>query len=307
MIIPFYPHLPNNWEDYEFLEDKMIPQRRIKKYKRWSHGYIKTRIAYNKAEKILNRYVGKPFKEALAKFMKSAKYDKGWKPIKEVFLDLLDTSPDSCRSNEYYIDSDYNIQKYQASIKPTSKIEILKVKWNIHKFPLSSELLALLKPVFGNNIYTIVETEYTVDQAREIISKISKQLYAFNSNLKGLESLLQNSLCIRYYPDVNKMISSQLFIPTEYREVKNFTKTSRKERIRAFQEQLKKRRNYEKQLELERSLEFIEYLKTYRKRIHENEKSENSITIERLGFDEETSFRGEFYHGQKRKKRKNLK
>lgn len=56
-----------------------------------------------------------------------------------------------------------------------------------------------------------------------------------------------------------------------------------------------------KEWKKEQQLKNEEYLRTYNRLQKEKEKLENSLTIERLGFDEETSFRGIEYHGQKRK------
>lgn len=68
--------------------------------------------------------------------------------------------------------------------------------------------------------------------------------------------------------------------------------------------QIKKYRNWKRNWK--RSYDGELYLRTYKLKQKEQELLDNDITIERLGFDKLTSFRGLEYHGQKRKRKSSI-
>lgn len=145
----------------------------------------------------------------------------------------------------------------------------------------------MFEECFGKRILSRVLGQMCWDEVAALTTKIEKSYkykdwyrdtYGYYSNCSGIFETIDLA-------PVKKIV---------------YTDSMKKKDIAESNDRKKKeRRDYLIQREQELS-ELLNRLESEKKRL---EKERNLIDIERLGFNNETSFRGEFYHGQKRKKK----
>lgn len=284
-----YKDLDEDYEDYfpkrlgiKF-SFKRIKRIKIRNYRYWYHGHDNNHKLRTILKALLNNNIGKPFKDVYNKFIKYEKYNKTYKSVREIIRDYFDDEVHH-RDGDFYIDEDYNIQKYEITPdKP--KLKPVLYKWNNEKFPIADELYYTLNLYLKGHTDTILYSTYDYNYISTVRDLFNERYWMF-----------PRSEYSRYL--INNI--SNWFVACEFEEVK---KQSYLER-RKFYSELRQKQNLNwKRKKKEQQLRNEEYLRTYNRLQKEKERAENSITIERLGFDEETSFRGEEYHGQKRKKR----
>lgn len=254
-------------------------------FKHWWHGHDIYHSLNSIIYSTLNKSVGKSFNKVYSDFLKEYGNIKAYNlTAREMFLKKFSQDRD-WRGNfreDFYIDKDYNIQKHISPGK-LKKLIPVKYKWNIEKYPITNEIYSVFKTFFGNSAYDILYLTHEAEIMRNIII-VFKNAYYKNTKTKCSEWLYSNIY--------------KCFIPYEYEDPK---KVSYKEKRIRIIECKRIRNKNRKEWKKEQELKNEEYLRTYNRLQKEKEKLENSITIERLGFDKKTSFRGIEYHGQKRK------
>lgn len=253
-------------------------------FKHWWHGIEVYSSLNHVINAILNKSIGKPFSKIYSDFLKRYRNIEAYnQTAREIFLEKFSQDRDWNGNfrGSFYIDENYNIQKY-INVKPKKLIPV-KYRWNIEKYPITNEIYSTFKVFFGNSAYDVLYLVHDVDIIRNTILAFEDAYYK-NTKTKCSEWLHNN---IR-----------NCFIPCDYEEPERI---SYKERKILTAEYKRTKRKNRKKWKKEQQLKNEEYLRTYNRLQKEKEKLENSLTIERLGFDEETSFRGIEYHGQKRK------
>lgn len=254
-------------------------------FKYWWHGCDEYDSLKGIVRTILNKSIGKPFGKVYSDFLKRYGNIKAYNlTAREIFLEKFNQDRDWYGNfrGGFYVDENYNIQKYKVKEKP-KRLTPVKYKWNIEKYPITDEIYNTFKIFFGNSAYDVLYLTHEAEITRNIIIAFENAYYK-NTKTKCSEWLHSNI--------------SKCFIPCEYKELERMSYKDRKIYTAEYKRIKKKNR---KKWKKEQQLKNEEYLRTYNRLQKEKEKLENSLTIERLGFDEETSFRGIEYHGQKRK------
>lgn len=267
-----------------------LPKRiGIRKNRVWlDHSVSKVRQMYHYLYRFIPSMVGKSFDNAYSTFCK--KYPDwmgGWTNPKREFKRFLGIiEPDSyySRHNKYYVDDEGIIRKKDIPKKERKKIlikEPLEIRYYLLDRYNNQSILERIKQMFGIKYY-----EQLVNYGYLLPSQYNRIPYW---NIIGYDkswSRNKNEIFRRYavYPEDS--------------ELEKGTKEYRKYLFEQKNKHRKERREFllEKKQRNETLLHDLEQ----RKKIKEAEL--NIVTRDRLGFDEE-SFKGEFYHGQKRKKR----
>lgn len=276
----------------------------------WDHG---RKIVHNikiVARKMIEKGVGKPYAEIYSKFIKrypESKYYISCDP-KDIFKENFSSRVlwNNVYEGDFYLDENYIIRKREYEpIKVCNEIGV-KFKWNIKKYPYSSELMTILKVVFGDNAISVIDREYNIEEVYKLINKIRSNtyiVYGFRSDeVNRLATIIiQDNLNI-IHNKYNKYYKDQIFLPVEFREIENPSYQDKRKSYHIRKHSDKVRKIYWK---WKNSYDSELYLRTYKLKQKLKSEEENDITIERLGFDKLTSFRGIEYHGQKRK-RKNI-
>lgn len=255
-------------------------------FKHWWHGREVYSSLNHVINTILNKSIGKSFNKVYSNFLKRYGNIKAYNlTAREVFLKKFSQDRDwhgNFRGN-FYIDENYNIQKYVKE-KPKKLIPI-RYKWDSEKYPITNEVYNTFKLFFGQKAYDVLYLIHDIEIARNIVLAFENEYYK-NPKTKCSEWLHSN---------IHKC-----FIPFEYKEHEEMSYKERKTYTLQYKkEKIRNRKKWKKVQQLKNE----EYLRTYNRLQKEKEKLENSLTIERLGFDEETSFKGIEYHGQKRKRK----
>lgn len=291
---------------------KMGAKRHYDEYypRYWDHG---CEIVHNiriVARKMIENGVGRPYAEIYSKFIKkypSSKYYISCDP-KDIFKENFSSRVlwNNVYEGDFYLDEHYIIRKRECEQIKVYNERGIKFKWNTKKYPYSSELMTILKVIFGDNAVSIIDREYNIEEVYNIISKIRNNTYIVygfgNDDVKKLASIITDNLNI-IHDRHNKYFENQIFLPTVFQEIENQSYRDKrkiyytqKHNIKAANLYYKWKMSYDGEL----------YLRTYRLKQKLKAEEENNITIERLGFDKLTSFRGIEYHGQKRKRKSSL-
>ena len=283
-------------EDFDnFSNPKHLPMKfqvsgKSKTFSRWDdpweprHFNDKYRMYCKRIDKILWKNVGKSFDEVYSKIIKIL-------PIKKVF-DYGSNLRDYFKNN-FYSDNDYHVYRWGNCyrINEDGLIEYIPKKYgNRHNPKL------ILEQDYDNPFYKIDHTilKRSKHIQEEIIQRLGEGILY---RLLFTDALTKNQYeKYRYYKRC-KVIDE---ITTRYiTQTYVMKKDKSYKRLKAEQEDSirKKRREEKRRLDEWRNM-LLGYLE-WEKRQKEEER--NTVTRDRMGFTDE-SFKGEFYHGQKRKK-----
>lgn len=268
--------------------------RRSSDYDSWDYAHY-DRKSYHYISRILDTSVGKDFDKVFSdicnKFRKKKNYN-----FRYEFLSHIDPyymAP--WGYNEYYIDENRIIRSYDAPEKKRKKVRVKVVdrpaKYftaNIRVFKEYSGIKAMVLKYLGHTLsYKLFHKKLPMKYYSLVVSYIEKAL-----------DYLYPKRSIYYYrkaPSEFLLIIDESEYITYYKGERKFYKylaETKDASNKVFREKKK-----EKEIYLSSLLNSIEAERKSRERL------ENGVTRDRLGFAED-SFTGEFYHGQKRKKRK---
>lgn len=266
----------------------------------WYHGWEKSSQQSRNIERFIERHIGEPFDKVYSKFLNTFpspdKYVADRTP-RSIFLDNFSRNFKwtGAYEGEYYLDDEGNIRK-RSSTKVRPKVNKTPVSfiWNKNDYPITRELLSILRLVFGDNEAIITERVYNKTEMEDIYRKIKQDTHV----VFGFGDESTQHLCA-------KMIKSGLpfFVPVTFTYIEQSTFVEHMKKYYIYKREMNQLKKYHK---WKRSYDGELYLRTYKAKQKEQESAENDITIERLGFDKLTSFRGLEYHGQKRKKKNSL-
>lgn len=266
----------------------------------WYHGWEKSGQLSRNIKRFIERHIGEPFDKVYSNFLNTFpspdKYVASCTP-RSIFLNNFSRNFkwSGAYEGEYYLDDEGNIQK-RSSTKVRSKVNKTPTSfiWNKNDYPITRELLSILRLVFGDNESIITERVYNKFEIEDICRKIRQDAHvAF-----GFGDESTQKLC-------NKMTNSGLpfFAPVTFTYIEPSTFAENRKKYYIYKQEMNQLSKYR---EWKRSYDGELYLRTYKAKQKEQESAENDVTIERLGFDKLTSFRGLEYHGQKRKKKNSL-
>ncbi len=263
-------------------------------YNSWDYDHY-DRKSYHYISRILENSVGKDFDKVFSdicnKFRKKKNYN-----FRREFLRQIDpyymAPRRRWRYNGYYIDENRIIRSYDAPEKKRKKVRVKVVDRPVKYFTANTRVFkeysgvkAMVLQYLGHTLsYKLFHEKLPMKYYYLVVVHIEKALdylYPKKSYRKASSEFLliiDESEYITYYEGERKF----------YKYLAETKDASNK----VVREKKKKKEIY-----LSSLLNSIEAERKSRERL------ENGVTRDRLGFAED-SFTGEFYHGQKRKKRK---
>ena len=262
---------------------------------------------YKEAEFFIFNSVGKNVDTAFHEFCKRFPKVVCGVNTRDYFLEFIKDD----KWNKLYVDNQKRIQRKKVSHKPKKHIDIPTTTKNVvievnkkfieECFKLQIYLIDRLPyPVYRK----IMDSEYiTVEQYRSLFNRYHLRdcdLHWFIKKLIDDEPRLK-----RYKWSYNNMRfsehTSSIFREKDITEYKRYYK-GEKEFHKFYAERDDSVRKINREQKRERQIweeNLLHAVEEYRK---QKERERNIITRDRLGFDDQ-SFKGEFYHGQKRKKK----
>lgn len=327
-------------EDYDLDTPKKLPIRLGLKNTRdievrndsWNRDHSTTKIHqfYSYMNNWIPSTVGQSVDDVYSKFCKTfPAYMGRWTNTRDQFRHHLNM--DSCESLQrqyrtrysanagYYVDENGIIS--HPGFKPTKRKEITlwdkydEIRYNIDPAIRKPELLAKIKVLFGSYWYELFkDKEYLTEYQYNNLTKLDNYTIIlcygrkkWSLDHKGMIFEISFEPKFRKHKWGKYRINDDMYIGSFLSQVKLFPRDAilyegTREYNRYIGELIdakrKKRReiNKEKIKQQETLLHDLEQMKK------EKELQLNIITRDRLGFDED-SFKGEFYHGKKRKKR----
>lgn len=304
MVFNFYPHLPHDYEKYEDICPPMHQSMRVinKRTKKPRHGWKYhshfNNECWNYISKTLDNSVGKKFDAVYSDICKKFSKDKDYE-FRQEFLSRINLNgPTSniCSRSSYYLDEDKIIRSYEEKRHNKPRKEIIlgkkgeKAFYYINretffKYPM---VLNRVRQKLGNStLFDILNLDkVSQKEGRNIVSVVSDFLYDNYGYSKWGPRNLKISEFIREV------------VESTYETCEAGSKKHLQFLAESKDAKRKDRRNYKKFKEEEAS-ELLYRIELKRKLA---KLQLNEVTRDRLGFDEE-SFKGEFYHGQKRKKK----
>jgi hypothetical protein len=215
------------------------------------------------------------------------------------------------RWNKLYVDNQKRIQRKKVTHKPKKHIDIPTTTKNVvievnKKFiENSSKLQFFLIDRLPYTVYRkIMDSEYiTIEQYRSLFHRYHLRDYDLSCFIK---KLIDDEPRLKRYkwPYSNIRFSehtASIFREKDITEYKRYYKGEKEfHKFYAEREDFTRKTNREQKRERQIWEEnLLHAVEEYRK---QKEREQNIITRDRLGFDDQ-SFKGEFYHGQKRKKK----
>lgn len=306
MVFNFYPHLPNNWEDYDSMCDPIRQSIRLShrtKDPKHRDGYYDhfNREAYASVNRILEDSVGKKFDNIYSEVCHRFSKKKNFK-FRQEFSSSIDKRklPESIYSgNDYYLDDNRVIRKYnkQKVIKPDNIIinstRVSDTYYRINKELLLRypKILDRIRQRLGNSvIFDIFNLDkLSSKEGRSILYEIQESLredYGFNV-CGGRRVNIDDFICEKYDALVEECKPGSRRCSRYFAELRDASRKRARERKASKEKEL------------------LELLYKIERKRRSEALLYNIIIRDKSGFDE-NSFYGEAYHGQKRKKRKQL-
>lgn len=294
-----YSYLSNNYED---LEDNCYPthqsmriiNKNVKRPRRgMDHWFRFDPMSINLIHIILRASMGKRFNDVYSKVCKRFQKKKNMR-LRREFKDSIDFKYKSNSYNHYYLDDEGILREYPPHyIKTPGNVRIPVSESDTYYLVNCSELrkypaiLNRIKVAFGKKIYYKILEKGKVTQS--LGDKICNIIY------KSFKE--DNDIRYAYKVNIDSFITRMRDI-----EYTDYTRGS-KEFVKYYSEysQAQKKRDRESKKEREQELSNLLQRIEYKRKIEALKL--NEVTRDRLGFAKD-SFTGEFYHGQKRKKRK---
>ena len=264
---------------------------------------------YDSLYKFLDGHIGKNFDETFSKFCKRFPKVVEHYNTRAEFLDhFRNPNTEKVYSFDYYVDDDGNIQAGEQYHKPRKQIKVYHddkptktvIKPNLFLINRSSAIKQYIYRSLGKDAYDEIMSGGEIDIKR--FEDFITDTCSYNFKYK-ITQLAQTHLHLiprlTIYGD--DTVFNQLFPRYEYRKFDVLYEGTPE--YRKFKAEEKDRRN--KQRRENKKLE-EETLSTLLWSIEDKRKAaeiaKDIIDRDRLGFDDE-SFKGEFYHGQKRKRK----
>ena len=281
-----------DWEDLCLPEHRSMRSsvNRHSKRLKYQYGYHYrdhyNRDFYKWVDNFLEKSIGKDFKYVFEKIREKfspAIHSGFWTSPLELlhgYVDEYEEIPNSYWANSYYFDNDRILRKR----KRTRRSKFVKV--------------TKLRPT---SFYKIANSNWRVNTY--ICGRIGYKRYRHIMDSGGY---INKALAIKLrFELASKGIKPDDYISPVY-ECDSYTcERGSKECSRYFAEQAKMQRKLERERENKRKEENRWILYKIEAKRKEREEQLNIITRDRLGFNED-SFKGEFYHGQKRKRKNKI-
>ena len=264
---------------------------------------------YDKLYKFLDGHIGKNFDETFSKFCQRFPKVMGRYNTRAEFLDhFRNPNTEKVYSSDYYVDNNGNIQAGEPYHRPRKQIKVyhndvptkIVVKPNLLLIDKCDSIKQYIYHSLGKSAYDeiISGKEIELNHFERFINNTHN--YDFKNKIVELaKTHLHIAPLYSYYGD--DTIFNQLFPKYEYRKFDIlYEGTPEYARYKAEEKDRKnKRRRESNRLEEETLSTLLWSIEDKRKAV---EIAKDIIDRDRLGFDDE-SFKGEFYHGQKRKKK----
>lgn len=250
----------------------------------WDHF---NRSFYRWIGNFLEKSVGKDyqyvFKKIRERFSPSIDSRRWTSPLKLLhgYVDEHEETPGERWSNEYYFDDDRVLQKRERKGRKNKLVKITKM--------------------IPTPLYKIIDSSWRVNAY--IYGRIGYRRYRHIMDSGGY---INKTLAIKLrFELASKGIKPDDYISPVYKCDSYTCERGSKECYRYFAEQAKMRRKLEREQEKRKEEENKWILYKIEAKRKEKEEQLNIITRDRLGFNED-SFKGEFYHGQKRKRKNKI-
>ena len=264
---------------------------------------------YDSLYKFLYGHVGKNFDETFSKFCQRFPKVVECYNTRAEFLSRF-RNPDTERiySCDYYIDDNGNIQPGEPYHKPRKPVTVyhddkpskIVIRPNLNLLNRSSAIKQYIYHSLGKYAYDEIMSgrEIELHQFEGFINNTCK--YNFKHKIAELARTH-----LHFTPNLtlqeDETIFNQLFPKYEYRKFDILKKgTPEYAKYKAEEKERKNKEEREKKKLNEETISTL--LWSIEDKRKADELAKNIITRDRLGFDDE-SFKGEFYHGQKRKKK----
>lgn len=264
---------------------------------------------YDKLYKFLDGHNGKNFDETFSKFcQRFPKIMERYNTRAEFLDQFRNTHTENVSSYDYYVDDNGNIQVGEQHHKPKKQIKVyhndvptkVVIKPNLILLSKSSAIKQYIYRSLGKIAYDEIMSGKEIEFNRFEGFINSTHNYDFKNKIAELAKIhLHITPLYSYYGD--DTIFNQLFPKYEYRKF-DILYAGTPEYIKYKAEEkdsTNKRRRESNKLEKEKLSTLLRSIEDKRKAA---EIDKDLIDRDRLGFDDE-SFKGEFYHGQKRKKK----
>lgn len=271
MVVTFYPHLPNNYKDWEDCSSPThasirVTDKRSKTSRRGNkHYYHYDKESYDYINKLLKASVGKNFDDVYSKICKRFRRKKNLK-FRNEFKDSIDSMYNPRSRKHFYLTEDKVITCYKLGQRSS----------NLVKIPISES-----KPYYIVNLKELFRFPKALDRIKVSFGKImyNKILDGYKMS-ESLGARVKNVINISLIEDYN-MPYPQCFIRNMIRGVQDvnykilyrYSKAHIKYMAELRDSRRKKRREFLKQQEIERSelLRKVEYNRKLQAILNEQE------------------------------------
>lgn len=301
MKIVTFPEILKDYQDAKLAKSYRREKQRVENAaSRYYHGRVDTHYFYNYLYRFLEKSIGRPYGEVYGEFCAK------WPVIYCGTINTRAAIESSCFSyehqswiyNEFEVDKNGILrrnpryfhnhkEKYQIVGyigEPTYQYEFNKRLFRYH------DIVDYLYDVLGYyNTLTLKLEQYI---PKDILSLLEWRTHSRSHDWKFIEEHRRYSDCDRWIYRKVTINKEPIKIERGTKEFKKYFAEKKKQLDRQFRVSKEERKRMYDSL-----LHDIEEKRKNR----EQEQAQDIIDRDRLGFDE-NSFRGEFYHGQKRKK-----
>lgn len=275
--------------------------------RKWGY-YDRRSDFYDSLYKFLDGHIGKNFDESFSKFcQRFPKVMECYNTRAEFLSRFKNPNTEKVRSYDYYVDDDGNIQAGEPYHKPRKQVKVyyddepskVVVKPNVHLLEKSGAIKSYIYKSLGKEVYNIIMEGNEIPKA-EFDKYLRNAQYCFKDDISLLASKHLN-LFPRWGHSGSISIFDQLFEEYAYRRF-DVLKEGTPEYDKYMAEEKDKKNKLAREFRKEREEKLSNLLWSIEDKRKAAEIAKNIIDRDRLGFDDE-SFKGEFYHGQKRKKK----
>lgn len=268
--------------------------RKSSGYNSWDYDHY-DRKSYHYISRILENSVGKDFDKVFSdicnKFRKKKNYN-----FRREFLRQIDpyyrAPRRRWRYNGYYIDENRIIRSYDAPEKKRKKVRVKVVDRPVKYFTANTRVF---KEYSGVKAMVLQYLRHILSYKLFHERLPMKYYYLVVCHIEKALDYLYPKKSYRKAPSEFLLIIDESEYITYYEGERKFYKYLAE--TKDASNKVVREKKKEKEIYLSSLLNSIEAKRKSRERL------ENGVTRDRLGFAED-SFTGEFYHGQKRKKRK---
>ena len=269
-------------------------------YKYYDHGIQ----IYKDIDIFLDGHIGQEFDYVFSKFCLKFPKTVGRINTRAEFLSKFSSRYGKW---DYFIDENGKIQAEKRYIKPRNEVKVyyddeptkVVVKPNVHLLEQSSAIKAYIYKTLGKEVYNIIMEGKEIPKV-EFNKYLRNAPYCFKNELSLLASK-HLKLFPRWGRSGSTTVFEQLFKEYEYRRF-DVLKEGTPEYDKYMAEEKDRKNKLAREFRKEKEEKLSNLLWSIEDKRKAAEIAKNIIDRDRLGFDDE-SFKGEFYHGQKRKKK----